>query len=120
MNIIAPVNSSLSSPKLPVMVWHLLPREKLKSCPFYKVWIYGGSWDSGEGALYDGTSLVQTGNVIFVSFNYRLGPFGFLAHPALGAQTNSSYGLFGLQDQTMALQWVKSNSASFGGDPTQV
>jgi len=86
------------------------------------VWIYGGSFINGSGSapLYDGASLSQKG-VVVVTFNYRLGPFGFFAHPALSAESpNGSSGNYGLLDQIAALEWVQRNIAGFGGDPGNV
>jgi para-nitrobenzyl esterase len=81
------------------------------------VWIHGNGFISGAGNLYAAQQLASSGNVIVVSFNYRLGIFGFLAHPALnqGLARNLS-GNFGLEDQQAAMQWVKRNAAAFGGD----
>lgn len=78
------------------------------------VWIHGGGFLNGSGSatVYDGAGLARRG-VVVVSFNYRLGAFGFLADPRLG--TN-----FGLLDQVAALQWVQQNVAAFGGDPGNV
>ncbi len=85
------------------------------------VWIHGNGFINGAGSLYDAQQLASSGNVIVVSPNYRLGIFGFLAHPALdhGRARNLS-GNFGLEDQQAALQWVKRNAAAFGGDPGNV
>jgi para-nitrobenzyl esterase len=86
------------------------------------VWIHGGGLVNGSGtaALYDGTHLAQQG-VVVVTINYRLGRFGFFAHPALTAETPKTYlGNYGLMDQIAALQWVKRNIAVFGGDPGNV
>ena len=86
------------------------------------VWIYGGAFRFGEGSnpLYDGTKLAQHG-VVVVTFNYRLGPFGFLAHPLLSEESeHNSSGNYGLLDQIAALQWVQKNIAAFGGDPNRV
>lgn len=85
------------------------------------VWIHGNGFISGAGSLYDAQQLASSGNVIVVSPNYRLGIFGFLAHPALdhGPARNLS-GNFGLEDQQAALQWVQRNAAAFGGDPGNV
>ena len=59
--------------------------------------------------------------VVFVSFNYRVGVFGFMAHPALSAESgHQASGNYGLMDQLAALKWVKDNIAAFGGDPDQV
>ena len=86
------------------------------------VWIYGGGFTSGGSAvpIYDGEALAQQG-VVFVSINYRVGPFGFLAHPELTKESGkNASGNYGLLDQVAALQWVKQNIAAFGGDPTNV
>ena len=59
--------------------------------------------------------------VVVVSLNYRLGPFGFLAHPALTAESaHHSSGNYGLLDQIEALKWVQRNISKFGGDPGKV
>jgi para-nitrobenzyl esterase len=85
------------------------------------VWIYGGAFVMGGSSspLYDGTSFARQG-IVFVSFNYRLGRFGFFAHPALSAANEGPLGNYGYQDQIAALQWVKRNIAAFGGDPNHV
>ena len=86
------------------------------------VWIYGGGVDNGSSAvpLYAGDALARHG-VIVVSFNYRLGVFGFLAHPELSRESpHHSSGDYGFLDQIAALQWVQRNIAAFGGDPAQV
>ena len=86
------------------------------------VWIYGGGFQEGssEVPIYDGANLAETGLVV-VSFNYRLGVFGFLAHPELSAESpHHSSGNYGLLDQVAALQWVKQNIQNFGGDPARV
>jgi para-nitrobenzyl esterase len=86
------------------------------------VWIYGGGFVNGGSspAVYDGSQFARQG-IVFVSFNYRLGRFGFFAHPALTAEANGApTGNFGYLDQIAALQWVQHNIASFGGDPSNV
>ena len=86
------------------------------------VWFHGGSHTSGYGhsKLFDGTALARAG-VVLVSVNYRLGPFGFLAHPALAAESASSTsGNYGLMDKVAALQWVARNAHAFGGDANNV
>jgi para-nitrobenzyl esterase len=83
------------------------------------VWIHGGANAGGASEIYDPRSLVDTGNVIVVSINYRLGPLGFLAHPTLAAEGAGS-GNFGIMDQQLALEWVRTNIAMFGGDPQKV
>jgi para-nitrobenzyl esterase len=83
------------------------------------VWIHGGGNVAGSGNE-NGESLMRHG-VVLVSFNYRLGPFGFFAHPALAAETpDHSAGNYGLMDQIAALKWVQENIKKFGGDPTNV
>ena len=86
------------------------------------VWIYGGGFTGGSGAggWCDGEGMARKG-VVFVTFNYRVGVLGFLAHPALSAESpNHSSGNYGILDQIAALQWVKRNIAAFGGDPGNV
>ncbi|WP_174292507.1 carboxylesterase/lipase family protein, partial [Sphingomonas bacterium] len=84
------------------------------------VWIHGGGFEFGSSAQpgYDGTVLAKHG-VVVVSFNYRLGVLGFLAHPTLDREGPAS-GDYGLQDQVAALRWVRANIAAFGGDPANV
>lgn len=86
------------------------------------VWIHGGSLTTGSGGepMYDGTKIAERG-VVVISINYRLGVFGYLAHPALSAESNGNIsGNYGLLDQIEALRWVKRNVAAFGGDPSNV
>jgi len=85
------------------------------------VWIYGGGFISGLASipLFDGTRLAQAG-VVLVSITYRVGPFGFLAHPELSRESGKGSGCYGIQDQVAALRWVKDNIAQFGGDPARV
>ncbi|MDR3510766.1 MAG: carboxylesterase family protein [Caulobacteraceae bacterium] len=86
------------------------------------VWIHGGGFVNGGSspAVYDGSQFARQG-IVLVSFNYRLGRFGFFAHPAL-SQKNPSGPLanYGLMDQIAALQWVKRNISAFGGDTRNV
>lgn len=86
------------------------------------VWIHGGALTRGSGAVevYNGAALAKKG-VVLVTINYRLGIFGFFAHPALTAESNHhSSGNYGLLDQIAALEWVRKNIAGFGGDPKRV
>ncbi len=86
------------------------------------VWIHGGGFWAGFGGeeRHNGARLAQKGAVV-VTLNYRLGPFGFLAHPSLAAESPyHAAGNYGLLDQIAALQWVKRNIARFGGDPSRV
>ncbi|XP_068409889.1 LOW QUALITY PROTEIN: bile salt-activated lipase [Eschrichtius robustus] len=87
------------------------------------IWIYGGAFlmGSSHGAnflsnyLYDGEEIATRGNVIVVSFNYRVGPLGFLS-----TGDSNLPGNYGLRDQHMAIAWVKRNIAAFGGDPDNI
>jgi len=85
------------------------------------VWIYGGAFNGGWAgdATYDGTNFAKKG-VVLVTFNYRIGVFGFLAHPELSAESGKGSGCYGIQDQIAALRWVRENIANFGGDPSNV
>ena len=86
------------------------------------VWIYGGGFRSGGAGvpIYDGEAMAKKG-IIFVSVNYRVGVFGFLAHPELTKESpDHASGNYGLLDQIAALKWVKKNIAAFGGDPDNV
>jgi para-nitrobenzyl esterase len=83
-------------------------------------WIHGGALIVGESDGYDPTPLVSKG-VIVVTINYRLGWLGFLAHPALSAETaNGASGNYGLMDQQAAMRWVQRNIRNFGGDAGNV
>ena len=86
------------------------------------VWIHGGGLFDGESNDYDATALVHggpAGPTIVVTINYRLGLFGYFAHPAIDAEGHD-FGNYGLMDQQAALRWVQSNIAAFGGDPGNV
>jgi para-nitrobenzyl esterase len=86
------------------------------------VWIHGGGFFAGSSsdAAYDATNLASKGAVV-VTFNYRLGSFGFFAHPELSAESpNGSSGNYGLLDMVKVLEWVYDNIAAFGGDPINV
>jgi para-nitrobenzyl esterase len=86
------------------------------------VWIHGGALTRGSGSLqaYDGAALARKG-VVLVTINYRLGPFGYFAHPALSKESpQGSSGNYGVLDQIAALEWVKRNIGAFGGDPNRV
>ena len=84
------------------------------------VWIHGGALLVGESDDYDPIRLVHD-RVIVVTLNYRLGVLGFLAHPALTAESPAhASGNYGLMDQQAALRWVRRNISAFGGDPSRV
>ncbi|AKJ30236.1 carboxylesterase/lipase family protein [Caldimonas brevitalea] len=82
------------------------------------VWVHGGAFYLGRSNGYDPTRLVEQG-VVVVTLNYRLGALGFLAHPALNDAQGRS-GNYALMDQQLALKWVQSNIANFGGDAGNV
>jgi len=86
------------------------------------VWIYGGGFTQGSASMpiYGGQNLVKKG-VIYVAVNYRVGVFGFMAHPEATKESgHSASGNWGLLDQVAGLKWVKRNIAAFGGDPGNV
>ena len=83
------------------------------------VWLHGGGLTVGESDDYDPTRLVSKGTIV-VTVNYRLGYLGFLAHPALSAESGNGSGNYGLMDQQAALRWVDRNIERFGGDDDDV
>ena len=86
------------------------------------VWNYGGGFTGGSGSLpgYDGEALAKKGAVV-VTYNYRLGMFGFFAHPGLSAESgHNASGNYGMMDLAATLRWVQKNIAAFGGDPRRV
>ena len=86
------------------------------------VYIHGGGFASGSGSvpIYDGEAMAKKG-IVFVSINYRLGLFGFLAHPELSQESiTKTSGNYGLLDQISALQWIQNNISFFGGNPSNV
>jgi para-nitrobenzyl esterase len=109
--------SQLSEDCLTLNVW--VP-PNAKHAPVM-VWIHGGGNVNGSSAdiYYDGSAFARDG-VILVSLNYRLGVFGFFAHPAFAREHAADEGNFGLWDQVAALRWVKHNIARFGGDADNV
>lgn len=86
------------------------------------VWVYGGAYNEGAGnmPISDGNNLAKKG-VIVVTFNYRVGAFGFLSHPELTKESGyNASGNQALADSIAVLKWVKANIAAFGGDPDNV
>lgn len=104
MNIWTPSNATADS-KLPVFLW-----------------IYGGRFEGGAGSVptYDGSHLAAK-DMVVVTFNYRMGPFGFLAHPELQAESkHNSTGNYGIMDQQQALNFLRSEVSAFGGNPDHI
>jgi para-nitrobenzyl esterase len=86
------------------------------------VYIFGGGFQAGDGSepRYDGESMARKG-IVAITVNYRLGVFGFFAHPSITASSpHHASGNYGLLDQSAALHWVKDNIAAFGGDPKRI
>jgi para-nitrobenzyl esterase len=109
---------STSEDCLSLNVW--APADARNAPVFF--WIHGGALSGGSGSepLYDGTKLAERG-IVVVTINYRMGPLGFLVHPALSAESRRNIsGNYGLLDQILALRWVNRNIASFGGDAANV
>lgn len=115
----APLGVTPAEDCLYVNVWRpAVPASKLPVL----VWIYGGGFVNGGSspAVYDGSRFAGQG-LVFVSFNYRLGRFGFFAHPALTKEDPSGpRGNYAFLDQIAALRWVQRNIGAFGGDPGNV
>jgi para-nitrobenzyl esterase len=98
LNVYAPHARKKRGPLLPVMVW-----------------IHGGGLTAGSSEIFDPTPLVEHGNLIVVTINYRIGLLGFFAHPAIDTEGHPR-GNYGLMDQQFALQWVRQNILEFGGN----
>jgi para-nitrobenzyl esterase len=116
----APLGTPPAEDCLVLNVW--VPKAPASKKLPVMVWIYGGGYVNGGSspAVYDGAQFAKQG-VVFVSFNYRLGRFGFFAHPALTAEAGSGpTGNFAFMDQIAALKWVQQNIAAFGGDAGKV
>jgi len=133
--------SPMQATPAPFMFWSeefLIPAEPIgENCLYLNVWtraetqadqlpvlvyIYGGGFRSGGSgcAIYDGSAMAEKG-VVFVSINYRVGVFGFLAHPELSAESGfGSSGNYAILDMVAALEWVQRNIERFGGDPGNV
>jgi len=114
----APIVTTPSEDCLFLNVWQPSKAKAGAKLPVM-VWVHGGGFVNGGSspAVYSGENFARDG-VVFVSLNYRLGRFGFFAHPGLAAAGFG--GNFGFLDQIAALNWVQQNIASFGGDPANV
>lgn len=117
----APLGVTPAEDCLYVNVWRPAAVSK-KPLPVM-VWMHGGGFVNGGSspAMYDGSGFARRG-VVLVSLNYRLGRFGFFAHPALRAEAGprDMLGNYGYMDQLAALRWVQRNIGAFGGDPKNV
>ena len=133
--------SPVQGTPVPFSMWtqeFIAPKEPLnEDCLYLNVWtgakaaaekrpvlvyIYGGGFSSGSGAvpIYNGEEMAKKG-LVFITFNYRVGVLGFLAHPELTAESeHNASGNYGLLDQIAALKWVNKNIEAFGGDPNNV
>lgn len=112
-------SKGMSEDCLYLNVW--TPSSAQKGLPVL-VYFYGGGFVAGDGseARYDGESMAAKG-IVAVTVNYRLGVFGFMAHPELTkGSPHQASGNYGLLDQAAALKWVQQNIAAFGGDPKKV
>jgi len=138
---VRPPPSAMQSRPVPFMMWSkefMAPEEPLsEDCLFLNiwtpakntaerlpviVWIHGGAFTGGSGTvpLYDGEEMAKKG-VVFITINYRLGVFGFLAHPELTVESSlQTSGNYGILDQIEALKWISRNITAFGGDPGNV
>ncbi len=97
------------------------PETTVKKRPVL-VWIYGGGFGTGSGAvpIYNGAALAKKG-IVVVNMNYRVGIYGFFSHADLDKENaQGASGNYGLMDQIAALRWVRANIAAFGGDPDNV
>ena len=113
-------DAQMSEDCLTLNIW--APSKRLAKGAPVMFWIHGGSFTAGSSAqpVYDGAKLAARG-IVVVTINYRLGRFGFFAHPALTREAaGQPVGNFGLMDQLAALQWVQRNIRAFGGDPHNV
>lgn len=114
----APITTTPSEDCLYLNVWKPAAAKAGAKLPVM-VWIHGGGFVNGGSSpgVYSGENFARDG-VVLVSLNYRLGRFGFFAHPGLAAEGFG--GNFGFLDQIAALKWVQANVAAFGGDPANV
>jgi para-nitrobenzyl esterase len=113
-------SDGMSEDCLYLNVW--TPAQKNKEKLPVLVYFYGGGFIAGDGSelRYDGESMAAKG-IVVVTMSYRLGVYGFLAHPELTKESpNHASGNYGLLDQAAALSWVNQNIAAFGGDPKKV
>ena len=113
------MNPATSEDCLYLNIW--TPEKKEKEKLPVMVWIYGGGFHVGatDGPVYRGDTYAKKG-VIMVSIPYRLGVFGYLAHPELSRESGHGSGNYAFMDQLAGIKWVKDNIAAFGGDPDNI
>lgn len=113
------MNTACSEDCLYLNVW--TPDKKSDEPLPVMVWIFGGGFHTGgtDGPVYRGDAYAEKG-VILVSVAYRLGIFGYLAHPELSKESGHGSGNYALYDQIAGIKWVKENIAAFGGDPDNI
>lgn len=114
------VTNQVSEDCLYLNVW--APAKHGKQALPVMVWIHGGGFSSGSASvpIYDGSALAAKG-IIVIGINYRVGLYGYMAHPELTAESPAhASGNYGLLDQIAALKWIKANVAAFGGDPSKI
>jgi para-nitrobenzyl esterase len=127
----------LNNRRLPWTDEYMIRGETSEDCLFLNIWtpaktamdnlpvlvfLHGGGLREGSGSIdvYDGEELAKKG-IIVITINYRLGVFGFLAHPWLASESSyNASGNYGIMDQIAALKWIKGNIAAFGGNPEKV
>ena len=117
----APLGTTPSEDCLVLNVWKPAKADKSDKLPVM-VWIYGGGFVNGGSSpeVYSGNKFAEQG-IVMVSFNYRVGRFGFFAHPSLSSEDkDEALGNYAFMDQIAALKWVKENIEQFGGDPERV
>lgn len=111
-------DAPISEDCLTLNVWR--PADHLSSKLPVMVWIYGGALIGGRTSIFPLDGIARQG-VVAVSMNYRVGRFGFFAHPALTAEASDELHInYGFMDQRAALQWIQRNIAAFGGDSSNV
>lgn len=112
-------NEKKSEDCLFLNVWSSKKKTEKKPVMF---WIHGGGFSIGSGSdeMYNGSKLSKNGDVVVVTFNYRLGPFGFLYLDQFNNDSLHFENNLGLRDQVAALKWVNENIAAFGGDPENI
>ncbi|CAN8097632.1 unnamed protein product [Discula destructiva] len=122
VGLFASGNTNISEDCLYMNIWSPSNATSTSNLPVY-LWIYGGRFVGGAGSVptYDGSHLASQ-DIVVVNFNYRMGAFGFLAHPELSAEegAHNSSGNYGLLDQIQALDWVRAEIAAFGGNPDHI